>query len=365
MDTVTIVEIGAAALALYAGWKSLPRPVHRDGERLLKVTLSTLARGTVEAADGTVDDWRDAVLPAVLFHPAGRSPEAKLLAPSLDEVPTPALEGERALVEELLRTEDPTQRLQRMYVQAEAASEALLTDPALHGEAWDLSEHMAPDMSWDDVATWSEKLQGVLQRRLGHIRAVELGDTGIPLGDALPGPDSARLTPALPEPPEDAVAWRPGSAEEALAAELVTLCERADERMVLLAAGPHGAPLLRALVASPELRDLVNAVVFVDPQWTEADRAWMAAWFTHPALEPEVVRDVPYATLLRCDPDDPESWSAWTQQRLPLPPDPPTGRTVVDVVDFGPLVFGPGVPDSLPPGHLARALALWLALTLG
>lgn len=375
MDTVVLVELGALALALYAGWRSLPRPVERDGERLLKVSLATVLRGPVEAEGGTIAQWSAAVLPAVLYHPAGREPEAKLLRPDPAALPTPALPGERGLVEELARIESPVARLQAMYVGAEAAAEALLTDPALHGEAWDLSRHLAPDLSWDDVAAWSEGLLAVLGRRLGHLVAVEAiaagsGDgadgagSGIPLAEALPG-EGGGIVPVPASVSEqawtgEAEDWEPGEAEEALSALLLGHCERPEQRLVLVARGNAAGPLLRAICGVLALKDRVAAVLLVDPQWSPAERDWLERWFTHPAFEPEVVRRVPYAALLDCDPSEPAGWARWPEQRLPRPEEPASGRLVLDVVDLGPLAL-----RAVPPEALARALVVWLALGLG
>ena len=129
---------------------------------------------------------------------------------------------------------------------------------------------------------------------------------------------------------------------------------------MVVARGSAAGPLLRAIAGQLTLRDRVAAVVLVDPLWSASDRAWLAEWFTHPAFEPEVVRPVFYATLLDCDPAAPESWSRWTDQRLPIPPEPPSGRRVIEVVDFGPVVL-----SALPAEALARALVIWLALSLG
>jgi len=358
----TLVELGALGLAMWAGWKSLPRPVERDGERLLKVVLATVVRGEVEAEGGPeaeqLEAWSTACLPVLLFHPAGRSPEAKLMAPSLDDIEAPALDGERGLVEALAALETPAARLRRMYVDDPRAVEALLSDPAMHGPAYDLSTHLAPEMSWDDVAAWSESLQGVLERRLGHLVAVPVGEGAPTLGPDFAGVGAEPVSvSAGPDPVvED---WRPAEAEEVLAEALLAACSEPSQRLVLLVRGTAAGPVLRAIAAGGRLRDLLSAAVFVDPRYSEAERAWLERYFDDATFEPEVVRRIPYATLLRCDPEDPPAWSEWAQQRLPVPPAPDTGREVLEVVDFGPVVL-----DRLSARQLGRSLQVWLALTL-
>jgi len=362
MSLETLVELGALGLAMWAGWKSLPRPVERDGERLLKVVLATVMRGEVEAGGGSegeqLEAWTAACLPVLLFHPAGRTPEAKLTSPSLDDIVAPAQDGERGLVEALVALETPAARLKRMYLDDPRAVEALLSDPAMHGPAYELSEHLSPEMSWDDVATWSERLQGVLERRLNHLVAVPVGEGAPALDDEFAG---VCAEPVAVRPGPDPVVedWCPGEAEEALAKALVASCSEPSQRLVLLVRGAAAGPVLRAIAAGGRLRDLVFAVVIVDPRYSEAERAWLARYFEDATFEPEVVRRIPYATLLRCDPDDPAGWVDWAEQRLPVPAAPDTGRQVIEVVDFGPVVI-----DRLTAPQLSRALQVWLALTL-
>ena len=54
MDPVLGLEIAAAALAGWAAWLTLPRPPHREWERLFKVALSTQL-WTAAQRDGGAD----------------------------------------------------------------------------------------------------------------------------------------------------------------------------------------------------------------------------------------------------------------------------------------------------------------------
>lgn len=75
--------------------------------------------------------------------------------------------------------------------------------------------------------------------------------------------------------------------------------------------------------AVPGLRDRTRAVVFAGADLT-ASAAWLATSFTHEHLDLELDRRLPWLTL-RTGPD----------QLLRIPPEDPTGRNGIEVVDLG------------------------------
>ncbi|RME26054.1 MAG: hypothetical protein D6798_07505, partial [Deltaproteobacteria bacterium] len=174
------VELAALGLAAWGIWLSLPRPPRLQWERLFKVGLSVLVAGEVERERGAPDaaareEWRRRVLGVIPWHPAGRNAERKLAEPCAEEIPVPALEGERALVEGLAALADPAARFRRMYVEDEHAEDELLGDPARLGPDHDPAVVLGPDAGWDAVAAWDSGLQEVLARRLGDLLFVTDG----------------------------------------------------------------------------------------------------------------------------------------------------------------------------------------------
>ena len=125
------------------------------------------------------------------------------------------------------------------------------------------------------------------------------------------------------------------------------------ERLVLLARGAAAAPLLPTLAEHGDLVDRLAAVVCIGGELQGAD---VQEAFTHERLEPEVLRAIPYFSLVVVDPAEPLG-RAWSAQRLPVPPVPPSGRIGIDRIDLGVLAEG-GVDEEA----LARALLHVLAV---
>ena len=341
------LEIFAAALAGWALYKTLPRPPRLDWERLFKTSLATLLRGEVEAAGGDLEAWQAAVHGAVLYHPAGRLPEHKLLHPKDPAAaPPPWVDGEEALVGALAALEEPLARLRRLYVEDDRVTDALFADPAELGAAFDPASRLAPGLSWDAVAAWSPELQAALARRLDHLVVATFGAF-----------DPAAFQSAIPGLPASDLQVEGG--REVVVAALDLLIPRTEQRLLLLAQGPGAWPLLQVLAESPGLRDRVAAVAMVGAELGGRAEE-LAALFTHDNFDTELQREVPFLFIEELDPEDPKSWARLGDQRLPEPPPPPTGRRAIERIDLGPLVRA-RLGDPL----LARALLLVLAYRLG
>ena len=185
MSATSIVELLCVGLALWATWLSLRPTPPLDWERLWKITLATIIRGEVEGAGGDLDAWWSRLAP-VPYHPAGREAEAKLGHPDLETIPVPALEGERTLVSQLATLDTPVQRWQAMFVESEAAQDALQMDPTDLGPAYDPSRVAGPDVTWDSIAAWNDVVQVSLSRRLEDVIVVAAGFDGAALQAAVP-----------------------------------------------------------------------------------------------------------------------------------------------------------------------------------
>lgn len=340
------VEVAALGLAGWAALKSVPRPPARDWERLFKVTLSTVLRGRIEARGGAAEDWEDEVLGTVLYNPAARGPEALLVAPDPATIPTPAREGERALVERLAALEDIAARWQLLFVEDHRVLDALFEDPATLGDAHAPARNLAPDLSWDALAAWTEAVHAALGRRLDAVVWVTIGDDA--LGAALAAASPASRVVSLP----------PEQAADADALRGVAM--RPEERYAVIARGAAAPMLVQTLAEHSDLVDRLAAVVSLGGPLLEAPHAdAVRSAFTHERLEPEVLRTIPYFSVLSVDPDAPLSRS-WSGQRFPEPPVPESGRLGIEVIDLGPIAE-PGTDADA----LARALLHVVAVRHG
>lgn len=317
----------AAALALYAGWLTLPRPVELDWERFFKLAMVTVIRGPLEEKEASAEEWMEAGRNQVWFHPAARQLEAKVADPAGYEPPFPARAGERALLEVLAQL-PAAERLQATF--ALGADEGLYDDPANLGEDWQLAPILGPDVDWDAVAGWSEKVTDGLVRRHEVARWVLMGADPLiePLRQALG--DEAVLVVA-----EDAV--------EVLDDALSQLSDRA----VFVAHGERVDHLVRLLHARPDLRDKALAIVALQARF---DPSWMEEHFDHVSMDTELSRATPYFHLWFG-----EDLAGLPASRWPSPEVPATGRISVAPIDLGLL---PGGLDAADPVVLGRALLL-------
>jgi hypothetical protein len=372
VELVTMVELGAVALAGWAAWLTIPRPVERDWERLFKVTLSALTWGEAEAAGGTEAErtarWSADLAAHTPFHPAGRAGELKLGAPDPEALPTPALDGERALVERLVALSTPAERWRAMYVDDTRAVEALGEDPTLLGPAYSPERLIGAGVSWEAIAAWSDAVPAALARRLALVRiAVVTGSLSAESAESAEVNSSElggvveALVPALGDAAPAVEVHRvlsgasPGGA--ALVDSLLGLCDTPARRLAVVLCGAQVVELLQALVASPVLRDRVLAVISVGGPIARSpeDAAWLAEHFTHARLEPELQRTTAFFAVTDADPAAPLAWP-WAPQRFPVVPVEDGARETLSSIDLGPL------PVRLqPPLRLARALLVVLA----
>ena len=135
MSTPVLIELLALSLAIWAAWLSIPRPPALDWERLFKISLATVVRGEVEEEDGSATDWEARLKQEVPYHPAARDLERWLAQPDPDEIRTPALDGERALVAALSLLTDAGSRYRYAMCGEARGLDALMGDPAWLGPA--------------------------------------------------------------------------------------------------------------------------------------------------------------------------------------------------------------------------------------
>ena len=332
MTAELIGEVVVVALALSAAWLSMRPSTPLEWERLWKVTLATVIRGDVEASGQDQDEWWSR-LSVVPYHPAGRRVYSKLFDPKVEAIPVPALEGERALVDRLSTLDDSQARFEYMYRASEAAQEALMSDPAELGPAYDPSAPLAPGVDWQAVASWDVMVQAAVARRLSDVVVAVVGTPAAPLVEAIPHADVHEVE----------------SLERGC---LLGLLTKSHQRLAIVAAGEAACGVLDQLQDSPALRD--RLVVFVSlgaPLQVGERRTWMEEHFQHKSFDTELNRRTLYMAI--SDPGDPLEDTRG--QRFPDPPVPPSGWAPIESVDLGILPLGQQDP-------ILFARALWVLL---
>lgn len=181
---------------------------------------------------------------------------------------------------------------------------------------WDPADWLGPGMDWQKLGQVSPELSVLLKRRLGEFRLLWLGAGAV----ELPGPSLNPVEPGSIGSSPEQQRW-----EKALEEKV------GKGKVILAASGGEGMGLLKLLHEAPGLRDRCVAVVLVEP---ELDDAWLKANFTHATFDTELNRVTPYL-VLRQDRSLPT---------LVAPPEPPTGRVAVEVLD---LAGPPGLPLAL------------------
>jgi len=334
MTGTTLVELAAAGLALWAAYKTLPTPPARDDERLWKTLLAHLLRAELEVKGEGVDAWEAGLRATLPFHPAGRDPERKLNKPDPAAIPAPALEGERALEEDLAALTSVAARFARLY-QGPQSLDALCEDPEKLGAAYDPRPTLGPQSDWTALCDWAPVVVEGLGRSHRHRVFCVIGDPGLEeaLKEALPGLRS--------------LAWQAEAGIEPLEAALVDPADR----LYVIAQGPDLGAFLTLLGAQAGLRDRLLALISLG-----AETLAGVARFDHDSHDTELNRLTLYAAAIDVDPAAPLA-RAWAPQRFPNPPLPPSGRQSILPVDLGPLVL-----PALPRQRLARALLLYLSL---
>lgn len=345
MNALPLLELAAAALAGWAAYLTIPRPPDRDLERIFKVALSSMLWSEAEAAGGgeraVLDRWDAALRAQVPFHPAGRAPEDKLFAPSLHGMASPALEGERALVEALIPLPGPAERWQRMYVEDPSAADALTAHPEGLGPSGDPSAALGAGAGWEAVSAWAPSVAEAVQKRFSNVIFAVVGDAELAAGlrEAAPG-----LRVVEPEP---------------RSAALGELCAAPADRVVWLWRAPAFVGLLQALEASPALIDRSLALVQLGAPLADGpdDAQWLAERWRHASFEPELQRLIPIFSLIDAGPNSPRS--AWEAQALPEPALLSGASPTIERISLGPLPLA-----AVQPRTLARALLVPLSLRL-
>ena len=340
MAAEVIVELAAAGLAAWAAWLTVPRPPALDWQRLFKITLSTTLYGEVVAQGGTKSDWEAAVARLVPYHPAARDVAAKLSEPGVGDIEAPALPGERALVESLAALTDPAERYVKMFADNDMTRDALMSDPASLGAAFDPAGAIGVGADWEAIAAWGEPVQAGLTRKFSHVvvagvqtelagvMAEQIGCRGLLLS------------------------------EDGLIEALDAALQSASDRLVFVAEGAGIAIILQAMHGHPGLRDRVCAVISLggDIQQSDAQKTWMAEHFTQQGMDTELNRSTPYISAARVDPAAPLA-ADWDGQRWPEPEPDRTNRRPIQPIDLGPLPA-----EWLETERVGLARALWVLL---
>lgn len=388
--TVTVAVL-TLALAVVIAWRLVPRPPDLEGERWFKAWLATLLRGRFEARGASPEDWATAVDQLVLFHPAGRWPERKLVAPSIAH--EPALEGERALVEALARLPDADARWEHLYVREERGRASRLGDPHDLGASHRPERWLGSALTWDAVADAAQDPEGAMCALAAASPARWVLVPGAPLGapelltaltDLLG--ERAIVHDAVDPTPEGLAAFRgamaafrPGApahieASVALLEHLHALAPRPADRLVVVASGASIHHVLDALLVSDALRDQIDAVVSVGgaiggldgaehPLDPSACERFLRENFTHQALDLEAARLCPYFAMQWMTPghDSPGAFGLPVERaRFPQPADHDGPRPFIEPVDLGPLHPGPALPLDLVALALCGVVTGWV-----
>ncbi len=181
---------------------------------------------------------------------------------------------------------------------------------------WEPSDWLGPGMDWKKLGEGEPELMALVKRRLGDFRLLWFGVGAV----ELPGLTLHALKEGSLGASPEQQAW-----EKELEQQV------GKGKVILAASGAAVMGLLKLLHDAPGLRDRCHAVILVEP---ELEKEWVPANFTHAAFDTELNRVTPYL-VLRLD---------RSQSTLATPPEPPTGRVAVEVLD---LAGPPGLPVSL------------------
>jgi hypothetical protein len=330
---------------------TLPRPPALDWELYFKVVLATLLRGEVESDGGKADEWYTQGRKWIWFHPAARNLSQKITAPGEHEVPVPALEGELALVADLVELEGTPARIDRLFG-TEGPDDLLYDDPAWLGEAYAPANLLGAGLDWDQVATFGEDLVAALHRRFETVHWAFVG-----VSAAL----EKAMTAHLPRGMAHSIA--PGSGE-AVGDALETAAPGRSDRLVLVVSGEAALQATQALHARPALRDRVLGVVGVGAHLGGEGSAWLAQSFDHVSMDTEVARITSWfhlAFLVQGEDPPGEAGCPLSGTAWPCPALPQSGRASIETVDLGVL---PGPAGDYPARLLGRALLLTVTARL-
>ena len=265
---------------------------------------------------------------------------------------TPAIEGERALVEALGALDNVGERLERTFAVG-GADAVLYEDPVLLGEHYDPRNSIGTEADWEAVAQCSEGLVQALSRRHEHLRWVIWGggERHVEALSGLLGPSQviclSETDPRLAE------------------AELEGFLQQRSDRLVLLGFGEGAELAVRMMHVNPGLRDRVLAVLGVGAALGGEAGAWLEREFNHQSMDTEVSRLTSWFHVAFVTPgvlpvgevDRPLADTRW-----PQPPAPVSGRNSIEAIDLGVL---PGPASKYPPELLIRSLVVTVTARLG
>lgn len=363
-DPVSLVLAGLLLIVgTAAAWSHVARPPDLDGERWFKMLLASLQRGRSERQGHDAEAWAEQVVLTVPYHPAGRSPEAKVGSPETWRSAFPLMEGEEALVEQLAGLATIEERWHHLYVASEEAMSARLSDPAELGPHYDLGRWVGQANGWDRVADWgagSGELGEALLTRLGARWVLVSGRT-----DQAPPTLLEALASELGEHAVERVGVDDvGAVGDAL--------ENQGERVIWVGEDTGALACLRLLADRPALRDQTDAVValsaplkgvdddgspFARAKWSD----WMARWFGHAELDTDCVRRTPYMALQWLDLNEGVPGVAGlplSEARFPRPKQGPI--EMVEAVDLGPLLVSNPPPVDLMAKALVGVVCGWV-----
>jgi hypothetical protein len=356
-----VVAFLTVLVALAAVWASVPRPPTLDGERWFKAVLRAVLSGAQPA------DVAAAMAP---YHPLARVVERKLAHPTIEALPGPALDGEAALLERLAALPDVAARWSHLT----ALPDATCTPEALFDH--DPARWLGPELGWRALeagraASVAEAAEGRRKIRWAWID-----------GEA-PGPSvAAALSAFATEVAPLDLTMSPSDAGLQDATYVVAdafnamLAEDVDARLVIAGVGTGIVSVLRALLADPQLRDRVVAVLSIggtiggweghagllDPAVCED---WLERNFRHEALDAEVVREIPYLAVQWLSPgaSPPGADGLYVQRsRFPEPKYQGNEPLMVRVVDLGVLPTDPE-PDPAAVVDALRVVTSLYALS--
>ena len=336
MSVESMVEVLVLLLAVGAAILSLRPAPPLDWEHLWKIILATVIRGEVEAAGGDQATWWDR-LSVVPYHPAGRDSPSKLIRASVDDLKTPALEGERALVERLAAIGSPADRWQSMYREDPHAQESLMQNPMELGQAYDPSAPLAPGVSWDGIAEWSAPVQAAIGRRLADVVVAVVGRDVKPMMDAAPHASVVAVQDASEE-------------------GLLGLMSHPHQRLVLVVEGDAAFEMVQTLHCAPLLRDRVLVMLSLGGSFGGEERSgWLDAHFQHLQFDTEINRRTLYVAMTDMGSEDIHP----RVQHFTVPEVPPSGWAPIEAVDLGPIPL-----SKQDPALFARALWVFLCFCI-
>lgn len=358
-DPVTLsVAAIASSVAVVVAFLSMPSPPDLDAERWFKQMLTILLRGEVDHAGGTAEQWAERVRGSVLWHPAGRRPERRLLGLP---VGAKAIPGELELADRLTALPDRAARWHALY-EDPAAQRALLADPLELGPDYDPGAWLG-SVGWDDLADWGGGHSTVFPEALAR-----LGITWVLVGGAGRGPDVlGELEKRLPD-----VARVDGRtlALDVLEKTLRAMPDRPEYRFVFVGEGEGIQTVLRALHVNGALRDRTEAVVSVHgvlsvdedgPLPIEEVDEWAKKHFDHHSFDLEKAGVIPFLSMQWLDPahEPPGAYGLRVEQaRFVTPPQQKMTAEAIEAVDLG--VVHVSTPAALVAQGLMAVVSCWV-----